>query len=140
MPVHKGKNYQTNNVEIAALCAPRPLLLISDGGDWTCNVPRVEYPYIQKVYALYDAENRVENVHFPCELHDYGPSKRFAAYNFLARHLGLKIGKLPYNYGFDESFVKILPKEELKVFTSENPIPANALKGDRAVMDYLKIY
>ena len=139
MPIHKGKDYQTNNVEIAALCAPRPLMLVSDGGDWTSNVPRVEYPYIQKVYALYDAENKVENVHFPSELHDYGPSKRFAVYNFFAHHLDLNIGKLPYNNGFDESFIEILPKEELKVFTSENPIPANALKGNKAVMDYLKL-
>lgn len=140
MPIHKGKDYQTNNLEIAALCAPRPLMLVSDGGDWTSNVPRVEYPYIQKVYALYDADYNVENVHFPLELHDYGPSKRFAVYNFFARHLDLNIGKLPYNYGFDESFVKILPKEELKVFTSENPIPSDALQGNEAVMKKLNLH
>lgn len=67
MPVHKSIYHQTNNVEIAALCAPRPLLLISDGMDWTRNTPRIEYPYIQKVYALYNAEHKVENVHFPSE-------------------------------------------------------------------------
>ncbi len=140
MPIHKDKGYQTNNVEIAALCAPRPMLLVSDGGDWTSNVPRVEYPYIQKVYALFDAENRIENIHFASELHDYGPSKRFAVYNFFARHLDLNISKLPYNYGFDESFVKILPKEELKVFTSGNPIPSDALQGNEAVMKKLNLH
>ena len=41
MPVHRSVNHQTNNVEIAALCAPRPMLLISDGGDWTSNNPRI---------------------------------------------------------------------------------------------------
>lgn len=47
MPVHKSNHHQTNNVEIAALCAPRPMLLISNGNDWTRNTPRIEYPYIQ---------------------------------------------------------------------------------------------
>lgn len=140
MPIHKSANHQTNNVEIAALCAPRPMLLVSDGGDWTCNTPRVEYPYLQKVYALYDAENRIENVHLPADRHDYGPSKRFPVYNFLARHLKLNAGKLPYQYGFDESFVSIIPADELRIFTHENSIPKHALQGNKAVTSYLNIH
>ena len=53
MPVHKAENFQTNNVEFAALAAPRPQLIISDGDDWTRNTPNVEYPYLQKVYASF---------------------------------------------------------------------------------------
>ncbi len=140
MPVHKSQNHQTNNVEIAALCAPRPMLMLSDGADWTHNTPRIEYPYIQKVYTLYDAEHKIENVHFPAEKHDYGYSKRTAAYVFLSRHLKLNLDKIPYKEGFKEDFVTLLPKDQLCVFTNENPIPANALVGDKAIMDYLKIH
>lgn len=139
MPVHKSDTHQTNNVEIAALCAPRPLLLISDGADWTRNTPRVEYPYIQKVYALYNAEHKVENVHLQSEKHDYGYSKRVAAYNFFAYHLKLNYGEIPYSNGYQEDFVTILPKEDLKVFTEAHPTPKNALQGYNAVIEYLKI-
>lgn len=140
MPIHKNAGFQTNNVEIAALCAPRPLLLISDGADWTRNTPRIEYPYIQKVYSLYDAEHKVENVHLPAEKHDYGYSKRVHMYNFMAHHLDLNIGALPYDNGFKEDFVDILQPVKLKVFDPEHPLPDSALQGDEAVMDFLQIY
>jgi hypothetical protein len=139
MPIHKSGNHQTNNVEIAALCAPRPLMLISDGLDWTRNNPTIEYPYIRKVYALYNAEHKVENVHFPAERHDYGYSKRSVAYVFLAYHLKLDKNSVPFDGSIDEDFVTLLPKEELKVFTEEHPIPDNALKGHEAVMKYLDL-
>ena len=139
MPVHKSENYQTNNVEIAALCAPRPLLVVSDGNDWTRNTPRIEYPYIQKVYALYDAEHKAENVHLPLEKHDYGFSKRAAVYNFFAHHLSLNSRDVPYDDGYDESFVTVLPAELLKVFDKANPRSENSLQGDEAVMEYLGI-
>jgi hypothetical protein len=139
MPVHRDKNHQTNNVEIAALCAPRSMLLISDGGDWTKNTPRIEFPYIQKVYALYEAESKVDNAHFPGERHGYEATKRYPVYNFFDQYLGLDAGRL-YKDKFDESFVTILPKEDLMIFTDQNPIPANALKGDDAVLTYLNLH
>lgn len=139
MPIHKSKNHQTNNVEIAALSAPSPLLTVSNGNDWTRNTPRIEYPYLQKVYALYNAEHKVENVHLPLEKHDYGFSKRSAMYNFFSHHLKLNSHNVPYSDGYKEDFVFILPAEELKVFNETNPKPNNLLQGDEAVMKFLDI-
>lgn len=143
MPIHKNGNFQTNNVEIAALAAPRPLLLVSDGMDSTRNTPRIEFPYLQKVYALYDAEHKAENVHLPQEGHDYGYSKRTSVYPFFMHHFDLDAKSMPYNksrredYGFDESFITILEPEELFVFNKDHPRPDNALIGDKAVMEFL---
>lgn len=139
MPIHKSDRHQTNNVEIAALTAPRPLLLVSDGADWTRNTPNVELPYIRKVYELYDAEPNVENAHFPTEGHDYGYSKRCAVYNFFAHHFGLNWKSIPCtpDGGYDEAFVTVLTPEELYVFNPSHPRPSDALMGDDAVMEAL---
>ncbi len=137
MPIHKRPTHETSNAELAALAAPRPLLLISDGKDWTKNTPTVEFPFMQGVYRLYGAENKVANVHLPDEGHDYGPSKRAAAYQFLATHLGLDINRVLKNGTADETINTMLGREALRVFTPEHPRPAHAIQGDDAVMALL---
>jgi hypothetical protein len=137
MPIHHRPDHLTNNVEIAALAAPRPMLLISDDSDWTKNCPRVEYPYIRKLYNWYGVPQNVENVHLTGEKHDLGPSKRQAVYAFLVRQLRLNDKTMMKGSGVDESNSTVLSLESLTVFNPLHPRPAAAVSGDEAVMGLL---
>lgn len=137
MPVHKNGDFETSNLEIAAAFAPKPLLIISDGDDWTKHNPTFEYPYLQNIYKYFKAENNIKNVHLPLEKHDYGLSKRMAMYPFMAKHLGLNLNAVMKNGKIDESKNTILSENELKVFTEKYPRPKNALIGNDAVMAVL---
>jgi uncharacterized protein len=138
MPIHKRNTHQTSNTEITALFAPKPLLLISDGADWTKNNPTQELPFIKRIYGFYGAEKNVENVHLADEQHDYGVSKRMAAYPFLAKHLGLEISRVMKEGIVDESRNSNLPIKDLEVYNENYKIPANALIGNKAVNNLLK--
>ncbi len=75
-----------SNMEIGALAAPRPLLLVSATGDWTRETPRVEFPAIRSIYELYGAADKVANVHLDYG-HNYNQPSREAMYRFIGKHL-----------------------------------------------------
>ncbi len=128
----------TNNVELAGLFAPKPQLVISDGGDWTTNVPELEFPFLKRIYDFYPGAD-VENVHFAKEGHDYGPSKREAMYHFMAKQLQLNESKLFDKEGkMDESPLTVEEIDAMKVFgTNGENLPANAI---RSFDDLVKVF
>ena len=73
-----------NNLEIGALAAPRPLLMISTSGDWTKNTPTVEFPALRGIYDLFGARDRIANVHLNYP-HNYNKDSREAVYSWLNR-------------------------------------------------------
>ena len=135
MPIHKSRNFQTNNVEIAALAAPRPLLLVSVGGDWTKNNPTVEYPHTKYIYNLLKKPNLVENVHLPKEFHGYDDNKRVAVYPFLAKHLGLDLSKAMNLDGtLNEKMIVIEDQKALYSFDAKHPFPATGIRKNDDVV------
>ncbi len=114
----------TCNAELAALFAPNPLCVVSDGKDWTHTVPTLEFPYLQRVYGFYNQPKRVTNVHLPSEGHDFGPNKRNAVYDFFVETFGLDRNKL------DEAKVTIEPFEALYSFGKDGEnLPKEAIRS-----------
>ena len=111
-PIHLAAG-GTCNPELLAMMAPKHVLVVSDGGDWTASVPTLEYPYLQRIYAFYGAEEKVENVHLPSERHDFGPNKRAAVYDFFARVFNLDAKMI------DEAKVTVEPHDNLKTDKSK---------------------
>ena len=139
LPIHHSANHFTNNAEIAAMAAPKPLLMVSDGDDWTKNEPTVELPFIKRTYAFYNAESNVENAHFPDGVHDYGYAKRIPVYHFMAKHLGLNLQAVSDPDGtINESKSDAENAFIMLSFTSENPHPANAFQGSAAIEQALR--
>jgi hypothetical protein len=138
-PVHRSADHFASNAMVAALAAPRPMLVVSDGKDWTQHTPQIEFPFLQKIYGYYGAPQNVANVHLPTEGHDYGPSKRDALYRFVAAQLGLNLAAVSGADGkIDESAVTIEKATPMHVFTAEFPIPAHALHDAASVERVIK--
>jgi len=103
---------KASNMEIGALMAPRPMVMVSTSGDWTKLTPRVEFPAIRGIYALYDAAGRLENHHFDYH-HNYNQDSRTAMYRFFGKWV---LGQ-PEKYAeFTEPPYEKEPDEVLRVF------------------------
>lgn len=79
-----GLRIDTSNVEIAAMFAPKPMLLVSATGDWTRNVPRQEFPAIQSIYRLYGKADEVTVTQIDAK-HNFNQQSREAVYRFFSK-------------------------------------------------------
>lgn len=140
LPIHFPENgIRTCNPEIAALTAPRPQLLISDGNDWTANNPTIEYPYLQNRYALYGKTGNVELAHLPNDQHDYGVNKRLPMYQFIAKHFKLDLKRIQSKDGkINETGIVIEPYTKMLAIKSAEELPRNALRDVELIKKRIK--
>ncbi len=116
-----GLRLNTSNVEIAALFAPKPMLLVSATGDWTHNVPSEEFPAIRKIYDLYGKGAAVEVVQIN-EQHNFNRLSREAVYRFFSKHNpGLSDSR-----ELKEHDISVPMVQELEVL-SNRTLPADAV-------------
>ena len=107
---------ENSNMEVGALMAPRPMLMVSATGDWTRETPRVEYPAIRSIYTLYSAQDHVKSVQIDAG-HNYNQASREAMYRFFAKWL---LGRNDCE-DFTEPPYVIEPAENLRVFPGDGP-------------------
>src|SRR5262249_42760400 len=68
---------------IGSLAAPRPMLMVSATGDWTKNTMNSEYPAVDGVYKLFDAEEKLKAIQIDAP-HNYNQASREAVYGWFA--------------------------------------------------------
>lgn len=109
----------TNNIELAALFAPKPLGM-SAANDWTRDLLTLGLPELKKIYGLFGAEDNVAGRHWPFE-HNFNQLSREMMYDWFNTqlHLGLPspIAEKPFTP---------VPPAELKVYDAAHARPADA--------------
>lgn len=125
-----GLRVGTDNVEIGAMAAPRPQLLVACTGDWTARVPTLEWPSLRNVYSLYDASDKTAAVQFNYQ-HNYNVESREAMYAWFGRWLKGE----PESAAPRETPFQLHPKE-MRVWTDKSPMPKDAL-NEPALIDAL---
>lgn len=81
-----GMRFHANNIEIAAMMAPKPMLLVAATGDWTKNTMTEEFPAIRKIYDLYGKPENIDAVIFEAP-HNFAKPAREAVYRFFGRQV-----------------------------------------------------
>jgi dienelactone hydrolase len=124
-----GLRVDTDNVEIAALFAPKPQFLVSCLGDWSKTTPTVEGPAIRNVYQLYGAAKSIDWDQFPYS-HNYNRESREVMTKWMCRWLqgrpNADVTEHP----------TLLDPERLRVFASKRNL---GLQTEKSVVSALHV-
>ena len=118
-----GLRRDTDNAEMCAMLAPRPLFLAGSTGDWTDQLMTQEYPAMLETYRRYGAEDHVE-VFYQVADHQYNKKTRRRVYNFFARHL------MGQDIQWTEQDIETDDIQDLTWFRGSGSAPG--LQGDQA--------
>jgi dienelactone hydrolase len=109
----------TNNVELAALFAPKPLGM-SAANDWTRALETKGLPELKTIFGLFGAQDLVMARHFSFE-HNYNQVSRELMYNWMNDHL-----KLGWPSTVKEKSFEPVPPKALSVYDEQHPRPADS--------------
>jgi dienelactone hydrolase len=125
---------ETSTVELAATFAPRPLLLMSATGDpWTHSSPQREFPLIRKYFDLYDAADRLQNVHVDAG-HNYNAETRAAVYQWFCQHLASSAPPIEKPVPVSKQVAAL---GDLRVF-ADGMLPESAITGRAVIRNWIE--
>ncbi|HMJ64038.1 MAG TPA: acetyl xylan esterase, partial [Candidatus Binatia bacterium] len=116
-----GLRVDYSNMEIAAVPAPRPQILVAATGDWTKMTMTVEGPAIERIYKLFNAADKLRYTIFDFD-HNYNQTSREAVYGWFGKWLLNK----PEADAVKETAYEMEPVESLRVFP-DGKLPEDAL-------------
>lgn len=119
-----GLRVGTGNVELAALFAPKPMMITS-ADDWTKEISTKGFPELRSHWNHLGAPDHVA-LHNRTEFgHNFNAPSRAAMYGWFNTHLGLDL--LPP--ALVEKDFRRLSRDELTVWTADHPAPSGAAIG-----------
>jgi hypothetical protein len=128
-----GLRFDTNNVELAAMMAPRPMIMSAATGDWTRNMKTEEYPAVRAIYELYDRAAQVE-MFFQDAPHNYNKANREATYAFFGKHV---LSESDFSK-LKEKNIQMEKLQDMMVL-HDRTLPANALTFEQIFAEWKQL-
>ncbi|MBI3852976.1 MAG: acetylxylan esterase [Verrucomicrobia bacterium] len=129
-----GLRVDHSNMEIAAVPAPRPQILVAATGDWTKTTMTVEGPAIESIYRLFKSPHQLRYVRYDFG-HNYNQTSREAVYTWFNQRL------LHPNEprAVQEVAYKKEPDQDLRVWP-DGKLPADALNESQLIDLLIKLH
>jgi dienelactone hydrolase len=128
-----GLRLGTNNVEIASMFAPKPMLMTAATGDWTHDMMKAELPAVREIYSLYDAPDNV-NAFIQDAPHNFNKENREQVYRFFGTH----VLKEPRDASYVEKNVHIEKLQDMLALAGRS-LNANALTYSQLFSEWRQI-
>ncbi len=121
----------TGNIEFAALTAPRPLGM-TGADDWTKELATKGLPELKQHYVMLGVPDLVLGKVLPQFGHNYNFVSREVMYQFLNKHLGLKLPEPVIEEDFP-----LLSVAEMTVWDEAHPKPPSGGDYERSLVKYM---
>ncbi len=117
-----GLRVDFSNMEVAALAAPKPQIMVAATGDWTATTMNIEGPGVESIYKLYGKTDNLKYVIFPFE-HNINKTSRNAVYQAFGKWLL----NMPAADSYSEPPYQMEKVEDLRVFPDATGLPKGAV-------------